>query len=326
MEKNKQLVRILSTILLPVMLICCSGEEDQEIVTPEAPTVDPEVALLQEIVDLGAEFSINKEKRNWDLIRLEVRQELRDLNFEEAVRHFLRRLGDNHSSYFIGNRVLSESTVFCQTNNFDLGEIPSEIGYLKVSSFSGSEEEAIVFANELRDELARQDQTGVTSWIVDLSNNTGGNMWPMVAGIGPLLGEDILGSFLNPDGQESFWRYEDGKSFLDDEEFATVSEPYELINPDTKIAVIIDGGTASSGEAVAIAFKGRPNTQFFGTPTCGLSTANAPFGISNGDLLNMTTSYMVDRTGKQYGRTVEPDEEVQNSVDLKSQVIQWLTE
>lgn len=326
MQKNKRLICILSTILLPVLLICCSGEEDQEIITAETPTVDPEVALLQEIVNLGAAFSINKDKRNWELITLEVRQELRDLNFEEAVRHFLRGLGDDHSSYFIGNRVLSESTVFCQSANFDLGDIPVGIGYLKVSSFSGFEAEAIDFANNLRDEIARQEQIGVTSWIVDLSNNTGGNMWPMVAGVGPFLGEDVLGSFLDSDGQESFWRYKDGKSFLDDEEFATVSESYELINPDTKIAVIIDGGTASSGEAVAIAFKGRPNTQFFGTPTCGLSTANAPFDFSNGDLLNMTTAYMVDRTGKKYGQTVEPDEEIENNEDLRTRVIEWLQE
>ena len=31
-------------------------------------------------------------------------------------------------------------------------------------------------------------------------------MWPMVAGVGPLLGEGVIGYFIDPPGVESVWR------------------------------------------------------------------------------------------------------------------------
>lgn len=47
-----------------------------------------------------------------------------------------------------------------------------------------------------------------------------------------------------------------------------------LKRPSPRVAVLFDGMTASSGEAVVVAFKQRPDTRSFGMPTCGLSTAN----------------------------------------------------
>jgi hypothetical protein len=41
-----------------------------------------------------------------------------------------------------------------------------------------------------------------------------------------------------------------------------------------KVAVLIDRRTGSSGEAIAIAFRGRPETRFFGDHTEGASIAN----------------------------------------------------
>jgi C-terminal processing protease CtpA/Prc len=35
------------------------------------------------------------------------------------------------------------------------------------------------------------DQGNLAGWIVDLRNNGGGNMWPMLTGIGSILGEGV---------------------------------------------------------------------------------------------------------------------------------------
>ena len=37
------------------------------------------------------------------------------------------------------------------------------------------------------------DRPGLIGWIVDLRTDGGGNMWPMMAGLGPILGEGIMG-------------------------------------------------------------------------------------------------------------------------------------
>ena len=39
----------------------------------------------------------------------------------------------------------------------------------------------------------------VCGWIVDLRSNTGGNMWPMLAALGPLLDGGLVGAFTAPD-------------------------------------------------------------------------------------------------------------------------------
>lgn len=67
-------------------------------------------------------------------------------------------------------------------------------------------------ANETKLQRLVSDLDGShpAGWVVDLRGNVGGNMWPMLAGIGPALGEgDDLGEFFDTDGH-SLWRYRDG--------------------------------------------------------------------------------------------------------------------
>ena len=85
-----------------------------------------------------------------------------------------------------------------------------------------------------------------------------------------------------------------------------VDTPYRLRRESPRVAVLIDGGTASSGEAVAIAFQRRPDTRSFGTATCGLSTANEQYTMSDGASLFLTVAVMADRTKFLYGAQIAP--------------------
>jgi C-terminal processing protease CtpA/Prc len=76
------------------------------------------------------------------------------------------------------------------------------------------------------------------------------------------------------------------------------------------VAVITGFYTMSSGEAVAIAFRGRPNTRSFGEPTAGKSTANQGERLSDGSMLLVTAALMADRNGMLYGIPIQPDERV----------------
>jgi carboxyl-terminal processing protease len=152
---------------------------------------------------------------------------------------------------------------------------------------------------------------GVCGWVVDLRGNTGGNMWPMIAGVGPIVGEGILGFFVDPDSVVKTWAYQDGGSLLDGVVLTLASSPYELVAPNPPVAVLTDGRTASSGEATTIAFRGRPDSKSFGGPTWGVSTANRGFTLSDGAMLILTVSTMADRTGRLYGAEVVPDQSVQ---------------
>jgi hypothetical protein len=74
------------------------------------------------------------------------------------------------------------------------------------------------------------------------------------------------------------------------------------------VAVLVDSSTASSAEAITIAFHGRPGTRFFGTPTAGKSTAVQPFKLDDGAELYLTTAIDADRSGKSYPTGFTPDQ------------------
>jgi C-terminal processing protease CtpA/Prc len=88
--------------------------------------------------------------------------------------------------------------------------------------------------------------------------------------------------------------------------------------------VLFDLGTASSGEAVVIAFRGRPDARSFGTATCGKSTANELYTMSDGASLFLTVATMADRTKFLYGGQIAPDEEVTLPREAEQRAVAWL--
>jgi len=74
-----------------------------------------------------------------------------------------------------------------------------------------------------------------------------------------------------------------------------------------KVAVLIDRSTGSSGEAIAIAFRGRAHTRFFGEHTEGVSKVNETFPLSDGATFWLTVGVQADRHGKQYPDGISPD-------------------
>jgi len=147
-------------------------------------------------------------------------------------------------------------------------------------------------------------------WVVDLRGNTGGNMWPMLAGVGPVLGEDTVGYFLDADSVRTGWVYAEGEARIGGSAVNAASPSYRLRSSRPHVAVLTDSLTASSGEAVAVAFRSRPGARSFGEPTWGVSTANAPFLLDDGAVLVLTVSTMVDRDGTVYGEKLPPDEAI----------------
>ena len=87
--------------------------------------------------------------------------------------------------------------------------------------------------------------------------------------------------------------------------------------------MLTDGAIGSSGEAAVIAFVKRPETRSFGRATCGLSTANQGFPLSDGSTLVLTTAVMADREQSPFGGPVAPDEVVAAS-DVFDRAVDWL--
>jgi C-terminal processing protease CtpA/Prc len=129
----------------------------------------------------------------------------------------------------------------------------------------------------------------------------------MLAGIGPILGEGPAGGFQRLQ-QNAFWSYEDGVASLGGESQFQVDEPIcQLKDEHPPVALIIGPNTMSAGEAIVVAFTGRPNTRSFGEPTAGLTTGVTDFELSDGAVIALSTSLLLDRNGLLHDEPLQPD-------------------
>lgn len=185
-----------------------------------------------------------------------------------------------------------------------------KLGFIAIEGFeSVIPEERAKYATAIQQLIRELDAQEPCGWIVDLREDTGGSMWPMLAGLGPILGEGKAGAFVDPDGYKEDWFYQDGQALEGDQVVAKVNGPaYELKAASPPVAVLTGVYTASAGEAIAVAFRGRPLTRSFGLYTFGFSTANGVFRLSDGAWITLTTSVYADRTGQTYGDRIYPDE------------------
>jgi carboxyl-terminal processing protease len=240
------------------------------------------------------------------------------------------RVDNSIPTAFTSRRLPEGHVITVQGRNF---------GYVVLPRCSAKDNDGfLLYAADIRrilTDIAAQNPKG---WIVDLRGNTGGNMWPMLTGIGPILGDGPTGSFVAADGNVT-WFYQDGKTGTRnpggvETVSLTLDEEPALRTPSpAPVAVLVDSSTASSAEAITIAFHGRPDTRFFGTHTAGKSTAVQPFKLDDGAELYLTTAIDADRSGKSYPDGFTPDQIVsvsgssmpQENNDLVIQAAQtWL--
>ncbi len=187
-----------------------------------------------------------------------------------------------------------------------VGEIRGEwlqdsIGYLTVPWVS-TDDSLICerIADSLQSVIARLDSRGITRWIIDLRKNSGGNCWPMLTGLGPLLGDggirifcplQPLSASLSPIGTARPSRGVMSAAGSAQKDII----PGRIIIPSSCLR---GRRTVSAGEIVALAFRGREQTCLMGEPTAGYTTANATYSLSDKSMLVLSVCQEADRMGR----------------------------
>jgi carboxyl-terminal processing protease len=77
--------------------------------------------------------------------------------------------------------------------------------------------------------------------------------------------------------------------------------------------------TSSSGEILALAFKGMPQVRLMGEPTAGLTTANTTYDLFDGSTLVLTICQEADRTGRICEGRIIPDDLIKSDPLLKNE-------
>lgn len=180
------------------------------------------------------------------------------------------------------------------------------VAQVVVPSFSSPDRKEVDnFATKVQDVIAALAPNHPCGWIVDLRGNGGGNIWAMLAGVGPILGEGEWG------GKRY---YENGRAGVrgdpENPDYAKTTGTPVRLQGTPPVAVLIDRDTGSSAEGIAIAFRSRPDTRFFGELTYGAATATFPYKLSDGAQIYLVIGTMVDRDGHDYPNGIAPDQEI----------------
>jgi C-terminal processing protease CtpA/Prc len=161
-------------------------------------------------------------------------------------------------------------------------------------------------------------------WIVDLRDDPGGDMYPMLLSIGPILGAGKLIGFSRRRGFDHYVSYRDS-TLSGGGVRVSASVKVPPFRPSPPVAVLIGPNTASSGEAVTIAFRGRPSTRSFGAHTFGAPNSPRSFPLSNGGSLFFSVYFDVDRSGTVYRRAITPDQaEFGTPFSVEKEAQKWL--
>lgn len=262
-------------------------------------------AYLETVLSIAEQHSIRRHVTDWPSVRRETRvraegaQEAEDTH--AAVRFLLAALGDGHSAFIPASREVAVA----EDSQVEALRVRRRVGVVRLTgSFAGGGSRE---ANRIQRAIAGVDGPEVCGWVVDLRHDTGGDLWPQLAGLGPILGEGPAGAFVDADGRARTWMYQDGGAGLRGEDPIVRASPYTPRNGAAHVAVLIGRSTASSGEAMATAFRGVPGARSFGQPTRGLSTANQGFFLSDGSLLVLTVAGLEDRSGTAIEGPLHPD-------------------
>ncbi|GAB3297796.1 S41 family peptidase [Hymenobacter tenuis] len=301
------LLRLLNVMALAFLLAASSGTAQTR--PPAAPPTKQVVQYLDHFQRLIRQNALYADSINWEQLSREIEEKARGLTTVEDCRPVLdymlgtlRQAGDQHSFFLPPGKAMDRVSSGYKDQQAQSRYLGNGIAYLKVPEFvSMNPAVGLTFSQSIRSQLqALEAQHTITGWVVDLRHNTGGNMHPMISGLQPLLGDGIYGYLLYP-------RRKKETPLLSRSGKAKEPRVGEADRPQHRVAVLIDSLTASSGEMVALALRGLPNTRFFGQRSAGYTTSNQTFRLPDGALLLLATAYMADRNRNTYPTGIVPE-------------------
>jgi carboxyl-terminal processing protease len=342
-------MRLLWFIIFPALLITaqnCYGQAGSQADSTLPGCLQKANHLLEEAFTFMQKNYYRKNAIAWDTLLATAKKRLNSSgncnDTYDIISGCFRELNETHSFIMPPAKaaVYNNDTASLQRKPSIrelVGDIKGElldngIAYLTVPWVSTTDSAiCTVVADSLQQLISALDGKETNGWIIDLRKNTGGNCWPMLAGIGPLLGDGVCGYFVSAREKIPI-SYKDGAASQGKYVRCRVSNNgYKMKDGKKSIIVLTGSRTVSSGEIVALAFKGKEQVYLYGEPTAGYTTANATYTLSDNSMLVLTVCMEADRNGKICEGKILPDETIstRNRPDdadaAKSAAIMWLS-
>ena len=230
---------------------------------------DAAEAYLSEAIAILKAGHINSLRVDWDELEAQARAQIADArtpaDAHAAVTALVEALGEKHSYFLTPAMLEGEQAAYTGGDGQPATppvpvarELDGGIGYVQVPMLNmrrGGEEYATRYREALTTGLQGMDAHARCGWIVDLRSNSGGNMWPMLWGLDPLLGDAPFGYFITRTNEIAWARTREGIMGAPEIDPA-VPPAFDLAHADRPLALLMDGHTTSSGEMVALGLIG----------------------------------------------------------------------
>lgn len=165
--------------------------------------------------------------------------------------------------------------------------------YLRILEFSQSTYKAISEA------LTNLGNEGMEKLIIDLRDNPGGDVDVTLAIADLFISDSKLLSISYKDTSKNI---------------TYVANNGVTVSPDVEVAILVNGGTASSAEIFSSAMKDNGRATLFGTTTYGKGVMQVISSFGDG-YTSITTASFVGPSGKTiHGEGVEPDFEIEEII------------
>ncbi|WP_171037001.1 S41 family peptidase [Maribacter algarum] len=307
-------------------------------------------STLDKIIEHAENNSLYRKNVDWTSLKNEMYALAKDADsvpqLKPVLDLMLKKMNDSHGrvfhknqylSYYTGEKKEHRKNMNSETYNeiqsiqvykFKATYLEDNIGYVRIIGLPVGDNQKM--SNDIQNAVCELVEKGAKKWIIDLRFNGGGNMFPMVEGIAPIIGDGIVGGTKGAtEDESSIWQIKDGDFYYDEQNVAIENKcPITEVQ---KIAVLTSVYTASSGEALAVILKHRPKTRFFGNKTLGMTTATDYTQIDSLTAMMISVSYYKDRESNVYRDYVDVDEVVTfkpetalNKDEGVNQAIEWL--
>lgn len=294
--------------------------------------------------------SLYSKNVNWNKITDQVYEKAKTAKTKaatfEALKIAFESLKDKHAAYYqyddeyklqnpeLNSRI-SDSLKASWKRGLKIdNKMIGDIAYISIPTLGvGKQADIDKYANWIYEAVSKLNDKKPKGWIVDLRMNGGGNIRPMLAGLSMFFNDGIYTYYIDRNGKPSDESgFKNGDFIMDGKIQAEIKKKTRQ-KENTKVAILIGPGTASSGEGVAIVFSQRKNVKSFGTDSAGLANATNGFVFNNNkSYYLLSVAKIADSKRKIYPEIVKPDvvvKENESFADLPNdpsvkKAIEWL--
>ncbi|MBO5530610.1 MAG: S41 family peptidase [Bacilli bacterium] len=202
---------------------------------------------------------------------------------------------DNEEKTF---EIKREKVVLKSVTSKVIEKNDKKIGYIYMSIFAANT------YNQFKDDLESLEKQGIDSLIIDLRDNTGGELNSATSIISLFVGkENVIYQVENKNGDIEK-TYSKGKK----------DKTYPIV-------VLVNNNTASASEVLTAALKDNLNAKVVGEKTFGKGTVQTVMNTSTGEQYKLTTKKWLTPNGEWINeKGIEPDIKVELSKDKDNQL------